>query len=97
MSKGIYVIVEVGWEYNDEYYHRPECGGGTPKMFFTEEEKALAQVTVNQMNSKKRQNLAGDSSWDYTASQDGGTIDDLDFYELLYVPYFLPQRGDLNV
>lgn len=97
MSKGIYVIVEVGWEYNDEYYHRPECGGGTPKMFFTEEEKALAQVTVNQMNSKKRQNLAGDSSWEYTASQDGITIDELDFYQLLYVPYFLPQRGDLNV
>lgn len=97
MGKGIYVIVELGWEYNDEYYHRPECGGGTPKMFFTEEEKALAQVTVNQMNSKKRQNLAGDSSWEYTASQDGITIDELDFYQLLYVPYFLPQRGDLNV
>ena len=22
-----YVIVEEGWEYNDEWYHQPECGG----------------------------------------------------------------------
>ena len=87
MSKGIYVIVEVGWECNDEYYRRPECGGGILKMFFTEEEKELAQSTVDQMNSKERQNLAGDSSWEYTASQDGSTIDELDFYELVYVPY----------
>ena len=87
MSKGIYVIVEVGWEYNDEYYRRPECGGGILKMFFAEEEKDLAQSTVDQMNSKERQNSAGDSGWEYTASQDGITIDDLDFYELVYVPY----------
>jgi len=87
MGKGIYVIVELGWEYNDEYYRRASCDGGDPKMFFTEEEKILAQVTVDRMNSKKRQNLAGDSSWEYTASQDGGTIDELDFYQLLYVPY----------
>lgn len=87
MGKGIYVIVELGWEYNDEYYHRPECGGGDPEMFFTEEEKILAQVTVDRMNSEERQNLAGDSSWEYTASQYGITIDELDFYQLLYVPY----------
>lgn len=87
MSKGIYVIVEVGWEYNDEYYRRATCNAGYPKMFFTEEEKDLAQSTVDQMNSKERQNLAGDSSWEYTASQDGITIDELDFYQLLYVPY----------
>ncbi len=87
MSKGIYVIVEVGWEYNDEYYRRPECGGGILKMFFAEEEKDLAKSTIDQMNSKERQRLAGDPEWVRTAEDDGITIDELDFYELVYVPY----------
>lgn len=25
-----YVISEIGWEYNDNYYYQPECGGSSP-------------------------------------------------------------------
>ena len=30
MKKTVHVVSKIGWEYNDEYFFRPECGGGTP-------------------------------------------------------------------
>lgn len=39
MSK-MYVLVEEGWEYNDEVMFRPESGGGTPTKVFASKEKA---------------------------------------------------------
>ena len=35
-----YIILEAGYEYNDEYYYRPESEGGTPKNTFLDKEKA---------------------------------------------------------
>lgn len=31
----IYVVNKIGWEYNDEYYYRPQSGGGLPEHAFT--------------------------------------------------------------
>jgi len=38
----VYVINRVGYEYNDEAYYRPECGGGSNIVSFTTRDKADA-------------------------------------------------------
>jgi len=44
-----FVVMRVGWEYNDEYYHRPDSEGGKPvKVFNTQAE---AQAYRNQLNN----------------------------------------------
>jgi len=35
-----YLVVENGYEYNDEIYHTPESEGSTPKKMFYDLEKA---------------------------------------------------------
>ncbi len=50
MKKG-YVIVRVGWEYNDEYYNRPEQGGsGKPVKVFIDQRHAVAEK--NKLNAE---------------------------------------------
>lgn len=39
----LYVIVELGYEYNDEYYYPPECGGGNPIDAYRSRKKAEAE------------------------------------------------------
>lgn len=43
MSKG-YVVLERGFEYNDEYYNEHEDGGGNPTNFFFSLEMAKNKV-----------------------------------------------------
>jgi len=45
-----YVILEIGWEYNDENYYRPECEGGLPRKFFTD--RGRAAIECEQMNKE---------------------------------------------
>lgn len=45
-TKKIYIIVEVNWEYNDEYYYRPEGGGGSPIEAYYDEAKAKKRCAV---------------------------------------------------
>ncbi len=40
MKKPIYIVSETAFEYNDSYYHIPECGGVLPKYAFDTLEKA---------------------------------------------------------
>jgi hypothetical protein len=50
-----YVIVEEGWEYNDEYYHQPECGGYEIKSkLYSEDQLGEAQKEVDQLNEKTK-------------------------------------------
>jgi hypothetical protein len=48
-----YVIVETSYEYNDEYYERPESEGYkiTSKLY-SEEQLVEAQTEVDQLNQK---------------------------------------------
>lgn len=55
-TKTAYVLVEIGWEYNDEYYHRPEANGGEPKGVFSTLEKAkdgLLEATYKYLTPEK--------------------------------------------
>jgi len=36
----VYVVVQEGWDYNDEYYYRSESSGGQPKRAFERENDA---------------------------------------------------------
>ncbi len=38
--KKSYVVLKAGWEYNDEYYYRPEDLGGRPVKVFVNKAKA---------------------------------------------------------
>jgi hypothetical protein len=41
--KKAYVVMHVGWEYNDEYYYRAQERGGIPKDVFTSSDAADAE------------------------------------------------------
>lgn len=51
-----YVVMEIGWEYNDEVYHRGNNGdsGGTPKKVFRD--KAMAEKRSLELNIKELTN-----------------------------------------
>jgi len=38
-----YVVMQIGWEYNDEYYYRPDCEGGKPVKVFNTQKEAQAE------------------------------------------------------
>lgn len=49
-----YVLLEIGWEYNDEYYFRTENNDGRPKNVLicrNEAEKAVIDQTINKIEN----------------------------------------------
>lgn len=55
----IYVILEIGWEYNDEYYYRPESGGGKPIEAYFDETLANERCVKKNADAAKTH----DSKW----------------------------------
>jgi len=51
MGKIGFVIQEIGYEYNDEYYYRGESGGGTPKKIILNE--ATAKLKLLELEVEK--------------------------------------------
>jgi hypothetical protein len=45
MSKSIFVINEISFEYNDEYYHTGESEGGQPVQAYSTKAKAEAAIS----------------------------------------------------
>lgn len=45
-----YVLVELGWEYNDETYYRPESEGGKPSRIYLD--KATAYKACHDLNKE---------------------------------------------
>lgn len=50
IDANIYIVCRIGWEYNDEYYYRPEYEGGTPVNAFTV--RTLAEELCKTKNCK---------------------------------------------
>lgn len=51
----VFVLQEVGWEYNDENYYRPETGGGKPLKVYHDKKaaaEAALELTANNGNFK---------------------------------------------
>lgn len=53
MATMAYVVSEVGWEYNDETYYRPESGGGHPKNVFLVKQEAETFCQEKNINELK--------------------------------------------
>lgn len=69
----IYVVTEISFEYNDEYYYQGESDGGTPvKAFSTKEkaEEALPEYTRNWI--KETSESKWSSILDYTGEDRDG-------------------------
>ncbi len=47
----LFVVMATSFEYDDERYHSPECGGGKPLKAFTSEKKANAFATQQTMET----------------------------------------------
>ena len=74
--KKAWVIQEIGWEYNDEYYYRAESRGGVPRRVYFDHDTAV--VDCAKMNAGRVKSMP------YTMEDaDNNTIND--FYELVEV------------
>lgn len=51
----VYVLMEVGWDYNDEVFFQSEAGGGSPHSFYTV--KAEADKECDARNIEKFRSL----------------------------------------
>lgn len=79
LTRKAWVIQEIGWEYNDEYYYRGNSEGGTPLKVYFEHTKALAACA--QMNAAK---LKEEKASEYPMEDTNGKVIK-DFYEVVEV------------
>ena len=78
-----YVLMKVGWEYNDENYYRPEDDGGIPQTVFSS--KTGADQECERLNEVERQGRSSSKYGSECAYEVGGR--DL-YYEV--------QNGDIT-
>lgn len=50
----VYVISEVGWEYNDNFYYQPECGGSSPVIGYKDRLKAERECLKKNADQARR-------------------------------------------
>lgn len=77
IKTNVFIIQEIGWEYTDEYYYRPESRGGVPKIMYTD--KAKAEKVCKELNQAK---VKETKEWQM-ADQNDKPIKD--FYEVVEV------------
>lgn len=49
--ENVYVLMEEGWEYNDETFFHPESGSGTPRKVFATNEAAQKECDARNVES----------------------------------------------
>jgi hypothetical protein len=49
----VYVLMEEGWDYNDEIFFQSEAGGGTPRNFYESEDAANKECQRRNLKSFK--------------------------------------------
>ncbi len=64
MSEKFYVVVESGWEYNDERMYKGESSGGMPVLVHTTEEQANAACVEKTLDRFKQFQRSGSSCYD---------------------------------
>jgi hypothetical protein len=50
----VYVIQELGWDYNDEYSFQPGCGGGNPTRSFFSRQRAEEEMARMQKDKESQ-------------------------------------------
>lgn len=58
----VYVLMEEGWEYNDETFFHPESGSGTPVKIFNSLEAAEKECQKRNLDSFKGLFESGEAS-----------------------------------
>lgn len=56
----MYVLMEDGWEYNDEIMFRPESRGGNPRKVFASKKKALDECNALNVAAFKKLFASGE-------------------------------------
>jgi hypothetical protein len=74
--KKAWVIQEIGWEYNDEYYYRAESRGGIARRVYFDHDAAVIDCA--------RMNAGRVKSMPYTMEDRNSTVIK-EFYELVEV------------
>jgi hypothetical protein len=57
MENKVYIVMEIGYEYNDEYMYRPESEGGLPRKTFHEKELAEKYKLELEIEKFRNENL----------------------------------------
>jgi hypothetical protein len=82
-TKG-YVVVEVGWEYDDEFYYRGECDGGNPRKIYLS--YVAGKAEVDRLNSERRSQKYQDRMITSEYDEEIGEHKTIqDYYELIEV------------
>lgn len=71
----VFVVVECGWEYNDEQMYKPESSGGMPVKVYTDE--AVAEAACRELTFKEIKKLGRGTGWGYGLSDYISDIQDL--------------------
>lgn len=74
MSK-VYLVVSYGWEYNDEYYYRPESDGYTATAAYSNWEEATKAARLAERREIDNMSYLGEFS--------NGEVNDFDTEKLL--------------
>jgi len=78
-----YIVTQVSWNYNDQYYYRDEGGGSNPVIAYRNRNKALEHCLQDNINALKELEYLDEYSDDLESLMaDPYTIDDL--REVLY-------------
>ena len=56
----VYVLMEEGWDYNDEVYFRSDAGGGHPKVFYLSQEEADKECQTRNVASFRELWVSGE-------------------------------------
>ena len=89
MSVG-YVVLESGWEYNDEGYNRPESGGGRPVAFYNTYAKAKAVADKKNADYFRTLEWGKNRSYDLEGFLDRYDVSDdalVEWYDANNIPY----------
>lgn len=60
--ENVYVLMEEGWEYNDETYFHPESGSGTPTKAFATNEAAQKECDARNVESIRNLFTSGEAN-----------------------------------
>jgi hypothetical protein len=78
-----YVVVEIGWEYNDEFYYRGESGGGNPVHVYLD--KGAAEAKVAELNKIALSKEYANRNWIEEWNEDDEMKVIQDYFEVVEV------------
>lgn len=79
----IYVVMSVGWEYDDNYYHKPEHGGGNPECYYVNKEDAESKCHEFNIQARSQHHPGDFQTYDHEG--DEFDMNEIDFFVVVPV------------